>query len=376
MLDFRSAGPDDTVEEFRWDVDLLMNEPRMGDLVVVVLAEVSDDLLGGLHVGGDVPGDSNSARRFHVSDLVFFGIVSFTSSAVWIALMVLPPDPTISERNLGWTDTEDSPKPSACSKAAYPRLASSRMAFLAVAWSSAVPSEMTTVALALAPPTTGRNWLPPVSGLSGALTSSLVPVFSWMEFMVAPLGPMMIPTREASMVTVVVRAGAATASSGVGAACFLGLFFRVFLGMVSHSSSTTMRGWSGTTAGAAGVGVGAGAGAGAGALLAPLAAFFFLFFFFFPAAGAGAGAGSETGVGSGAGFGAGAGAGAGAGFGAGAGAGGGASAFFGAAAFFLFFLRFFFLGAADLAPLLVLAAAGGSTVALALSLLLNPPSKK
>mmetsp|Transcript_7540 Transcript_7540/g.18714 ORF Transcript_7540/g.18714 Transcript_7540/m.18714 type:complete len:326 (-) Transcript_7540:164-1141(-) len=217
--------------------------------------------------------------------------------------MVFPPAPTISDRKRGCTDTDDSPKPSACRIVAYPRSASSRTAAWARCRDSGLPSVIRTVAvddddllLPRPPPPTGRNWLPALAASSslGARTSSLVPVFSWMAHMVAPFGPMMIPIREASIVTL--REVAVDPGGAAVCCCFLtdakdGFFFLPFLGIVSHASSSTAgrSHWAARAAATDGAGVGAGGATALGDGAAEVALpeddtadpFFFGFFRFF-----------------------------------------------------------------------------------------------
>ncbi len=69
VFDFGSPGTNDAVEEFVWDKDLLVDQSRVGDGMVVVGANVLDDLLRLLDVCWDVAGNANANRGFDVSDL-------------------------------------------------------------------------------------------------------------------------------------------------------------------------------------------------------------------------------------------------------------------------------------------------------------------
>mmetsp|Transcript_18253 Transcript_18253/g.33067 ORF Transcript_18253/g.33067 Transcript_18253/m.33067 type:complete len:263 (-) Transcript_18253:74-862(-) len=237
---------------------------------------------------------------------------------------------------------------------------------------SEVPSVMTTVAVCFLL----LRWLLPeglVSSNLGALTSSLVPVFSWMAFMVAPFGPMMMPMREASMVTLREAPLVAAALAKPGAACCFGnFFFLLFLGIVSQPSSSTMRDWNGVRTAGAGTG-GAGVGAGAGVvfaflLLLPLFAvftadpFFLLFFgFFFSATVTGAGSAHDSSSGDDS-------------TGSGVGA---AAVFFDGAAFF-FLLFFLFLAAPPLDEAVVVSVAAFAVVVCSVAVLvlfLDPLTK-
>ena len=72
VLDFRSAGPNDAVKVLLGDIDLLVAKARVGDLVVVVIAEVTEDLLGRLDVVRTVAGDSDAHRGRNFSNLKTF----------------------------------------------------------------------------------------------------------------------------------------------------------------------------------------------------------------------------------------------------------------------------------------------------------------
>jgi hypothetical protein len=69
VLDLGSPGSNDAVKEFLRHVDLLVDASRVGDRVVVVGANVLDDLFGLLDVGRAVAGDSDADRGDDVSDL-------------------------------------------------------------------------------------------------------------------------------------------------------------------------------------------------------------------------------------------------------------------------------------------------------------------
>ena len=66
VLDLGSPGSNDAVKEFLWHVDLLVDASRVGDRVVMVGANVLEDLLD---VCRAVAGDSNVDRADDVSDL-------------------------------------------------------------------------------------------------------------------------------------------------------------------------------------------------------------------------------------------------------------------------------------------------------------------
>lgn len=69
VLNLGTSGTNDTVEEFLRDIDLLVDHSRVGNGVVVVGANVLDDLLGLLDICRAVTGNSNADRGFHVSNL-------------------------------------------------------------------------------------------------------------------------------------------------------------------------------------------------------------------------------------------------------------------------------------------------------------------
>ena len=69
VFDFTATGTNDTMKEFLWNVDFLVDEPRMGDFVVMVVAQIPDDLLGRLDVLRTVSSDSDTGRRCDISDL-------------------------------------------------------------------------------------------------------------------------------------------------------------------------------------------------------------------------------------------------------------------------------------------------------------------
>lgn len=60
------------MKEFLWDVDLLMNQSRMGDGVMMVGTKVFNNLFGSFDIGRDVTGNSNANRGFDVSNLLDF----------------------------------------------------------------------------------------------------------------------------------------------------------------------------------------------------------------------------------------------------------------------------------------------------------------
>lgn len=69
VLDLGTPGPDNAVKEFLRHVDLLVDASRVGDRVVVVGANVLDDLLGLLDVCRAVAGDPDADRGDDVSNL-------------------------------------------------------------------------------------------------------------------------------------------------------------------------------------------------------------------------------------------------------------------------------------------------------------------
>ena len=72
MLDLGSSSSNDAVKEFLWNVNLLMDQSRMGDGVMMVGTKVLDDLFGSFDIGWDVTGDSNTNRGLDVSNLLYF----------------------------------------------------------------------------------------------------------------------------------------------------------------------------------------------------------------------------------------------------------------------------------------------------------------